>query len=304
MKPFNKIFALAAILLLSGCAGWNSGKAVDTLNRAQPVGSPYTKFLAQDYRELANGAQGNFLSGADAMHFARKGLAAIDGLIVMPEVLTDWNLGVQDIEELTAARTELLSAFENGGRDIAPDLAAHAQSRFDCWVAQEETHWHSNGTSCKEQFLTAFAGLKGAVGKVAQSTASASDEEFPVPITDDARGETTPLGQAAFMVFFDWDKYTLTGSAQNVLDTVARELRSRADLRQITVIGHADTSGGEVYNQKLSLKRARAVRAALIARGIPARKIRAEGHGETDLLVKTRDNVREPANRRAQITLE
>ncbi|MDF3025525.1 MAG: OmpA/MotB domain protein, partial [Alphaproteobacteria bacterium] len=70
------------------------------------------------------------------------------------------------------------------------------------------------------------------------------------------------------------------------------------------IIGHTDSSGSTNYNEKLSVKRANAVRDGLIARGLSAEMVRVESRGESDLLVKTADNVREPANRRAQITLE
>ena len=89
-----------------------------------------------------------------------------------------------------------------------------------------------------------------------------------------------------------------------MLDTVAQEIKSRHDIKKIIVRGYTDTSGGEEYNMRLSVKRANAVRAVLIAHGIPAHKIQTEGHGETDLLVPTPKGVREPQNRRAQITFE
>ena len=70
------------------------------------------------------------------------------------------------------------------------------------------------------------------------------------------------------------------------------------------VVGHTDSSGSTRYNDKLSKRRANSVKDGLVARGVPAEWIREESRGESDLLVKTADNVREPANRRAQITLE
>ncbi len=60
----------------------------------------------------------------------------------------------------------------------------------------------------------------------------------------------------------------------------------------------------EKHNDKLSMRRANAVKKALIARGIPVTMVSVEGRGKHDLLVKTADGVREPANRRAQMTLE
>jgi len=52
------------------------------------------------------------------------------------------------------------------------------------------------------------------------------------------------------------------------------------------------------------MKRANAVREGLVARGVDAAMISVTGRGETELLVDTADDVREPANRRVQITFE
>ena len=51
---------------------------------------------------------------------------------------------------------------------------------------------------------------------------------------------------------------------------------------EITIAGHADRLGSDAYNQKLSERRANAVKAYLVSRGVPASKIRAEGRGESE----------------------
>ena len=116
--------------------------------------------------------------------------------------------------------------------------------------------------------------------------------------------EPVPVEQAMFIVFFDWDKHNIAGGANDVLDAVAQEVTNRDDVNSVVIVGHTDSSGASAYNRKLSEKRAKAVHDGLIARGLTADMIRIEARGENDLLVKTPDNVREPANRRAQITLE
>lgn len=298
MKPLNGIFAATALLLLAGCSGALS--PLSMVNRAQPVGSPYNKYLALEYRDLANRT-----SGSTADYFARKGLAAVDGLFVEPEDLTASNLRRADGGELVEARAQLMMLLNNGARDIAPDKAAMAQSHFDCWVAEEDPAPDDPG-SCKDTFFAALSVLQNAAAIKPAPPMPPADSytDFPGPVTDGARGGTVPLDQAAFLVFFDWDRYNISESAGDVVNMVAQEIKGRHDVRKVVIIGHTDTSGGEAYNHALSMKRANATKASLIKRGIPAAKIRVEGHGETDLLVKTQDNVREPQNRRAQITLE
>ena len=70
----------------------------------------------------------------------------------------------------------------------------------------------------------------------------------------------------------------------------------------INVTGHTDTSGSATYNERLAQKRAAKVKDALIERGIPAELIVSNAMGENELLVATPDNVREPANRRVNIS--
>ena len=68
--------------------------------------------------------------------------------------------------------------------------------------------------------------------------------------------------------------------------------------------GHTDTSGPEAYNMALSLRRANAVKDALVRNGVPAQAITVIGRGEQGLLVQTADGVREPQNRRVEIVIQ
>lgn len=310
MKTVHGILVLAAALMLAGCASSHSDIA--KLSRAAPAGSPYTRYLAAEYLRFADILQGGTrftLNSSDASHFARKGLAAADGLLVTPEIIEDWDLDSESFAEAAAARAELVTALENGAGDIAPYQAAVAQSRFDCWIAQQEGARRATAP-CKDQFRAAMNEIASVISGVAGPSETtpppppAAESGFPSPVAEAAKGEIVPVQQAAFMVFFDWDKYDLSGSALQVLDAVAGEIKGRQDVKQIVVVGHTDTSGPEKYNRKLSLKRANAVRDAIVSRDIPAQKIKVDGRGESELLVQTPDNVRQPENRRAQITLE
>ena len=300
MKSFTKFsFAFAAFLALAGCNGITTSE-VNSLGATAAVGSPFTKYLTEEYKAYTNDKQVNFMDHVDAMHFARKGLAAAHGDMVMPEPLDDWNLSEKNIVEMTEGRGKLVNALEDGGREQAPDKAAIAQARFDCWVEQQEENWNAD-VPCKNQFYTALNDLLGAI----QPVAAPAPEPMPEPITEAAApAAPVPLEQAMFIVFFDWDKTTLTAGANDVLDAVANEVKNRKDVNNIVVTGHTDSSGSEKYNMNLSKKRAQSIRDGLVARGIDGSKIRIDAKGESELLVKTPDNVREPANRRGQISLE
>ena len=107
----------------------------------------------------------------------------------------------------------------------------------------------------------------------------------------------------SFMVFFDWDRSNLSQQALTTIQQAADAFKTKGNAR-ITATGHTDTSGPESYNMALSLRRANAVKDALVRDGVPAQAITVIGKGESQLLVPTGDNVREPQNRRVEIVIQ
>ncbi|MEO0880909.1 MAG: OmpA family protein, partial [Pseudomonadota bacterium] len=105
-----------------------------------------------------------------------------------------------------------------------------------------------------------------------------------------------------FIVYFDYDKSSLTPEAANLV----REASARAlsnEIETVVVAGNTDTSGSSAYNQALSERRARVVRDALIANGVPADRIETRAFGESNLAKPTPDGTREPLNRRTEVTI-
>ena len=111
---------------------------------------------------------------------------------------------------------------------------------------------------------------------------------------------------------FEFDQATLR-SPQPKLDEIAQAMKRHPEIDRVTITGHTDRLGSEAYNMKLSQRRAEAVKAYLVARGVEARRLTAVGKGEAHPVVQCPDTARaelirclEP-NRRVeveQITIE
>ncbi|MHA7872199.1 MAG: OmpA family protein, partial [Hyphococcus sp.] len=123
--------------------------------------------------------------------------------------------------------------------------------------------------------------------------------ECPPQLVESADVDLDPVN---FTVYFDYDKSNLTSQASALIqEAAARALEN--DIETVVVAGNTDTSGSSAYNQALSERRARVVRDALIANGVAADRIRMEAYGETNLAKPTPDGVREPLNRRTEVTI-
>jgi OmpA-OmpF porin, OOP family len=104
------------------------------------------------------------------------------------------------------------------------------------------------------------------------------------------------------IIYFGPNSASLSAEARSLLDQVAAAL-TREPSRRILLSGHHDRSGRLAYARALGLRRAEAVRDHLVARGIAASRIEVTSLGETQPRITTADGVREPQNRRVEISL-
>jgi OOP family OmpA-OmpF porin len=122
----------------------------------------------------------------------------------------------------------------------------------------------------------------------AQPPAPAAPAPAPAPVPRSATPAPTPAPKAPAVVnlsstgLFEFNKATLTPAARELLDQqVVARLKDMGAIRYINVNGHADRLGSAQYNQKLSEKRAEAVRAYLVSKGADAGKVEVFGFGKT-----------------------
>jgi outer membrane protein OmpA-like peptidoglycan-associated protein len=123
----------------------------------------------------------------------------------------------------------------------------------------------------------------------------------PPPVAAPPMPPAPPVvARRVFLVFFDWDRATLTPDGMQIVQQAAAAYKSGAPV-QIQVTGYTDRSGSPGYNQRLSERRANAVATALARLGVPKSDMAVSGRGENDNRVPTADGVREPQNRRVEI---
>jgi OOP family OmpA-OmpF porin len=269
---------VAALGFLAGCSS-----DIEQVRNVQPTGgSEFTRALAEEYKQFAIFEADTRFDWPDAGYFARKGLAAANGEVVLPEDLANWEIPVGMVDELSSARARLITVLDAGARDTNPVLAARAQGRFDCWVENaEENHEPMAIQACRDEFYTALEQL----------------ETPPAPPVAE------PVAPEVYIVLFDFDKANIRPDGQQVVNQVLADAKAKG-APQISVTGHADRAGPADYNLALSLRRADAVRQALIAGGISADQITVSGRGEEEPAVPTPDGVREQANRRVEIIIQ
>src|SRR5437763_11343615 len=111
-----------------------------------------------------------------------------------------------------------------------------------------------------------------------------------------------PILPAHFRLYFVLASDQLTPESTGAYRAVFEDIKRRPAY-EVEVIGHTDTLGDLVYNQRLSLDRAAMIRTSLTRDGLDPNAISIAGRGKLDLLVPTSDQVPEPQNRRVEITV-
>lgn len=165
-RPFKAIFTLSLCLfVLSGCSTFRPSPEVEALNEIQATGNPFTQALTREYRDFVNFEQYEMKDYPDALHFARKGLASARGEEVLPEPLKDWDINYEEIADISAARSRLITVMDIGARQLAPEESAITQVQFDCWIEQAEEGWSENDEieNCKSGFMRGIASLENKV---------------------------------------------------------------------------------------------------------------------------------------------
>ncbi|SIR03956.1 outer membrane protein OmpA [Pseudacidovorax sp. RU35E] len=100
--------------------------------------------------------------------------------------------------------------------------------------------------------------------------------------------------------FFDFDKSVLKPEGRAKLDDLVSKIKG-INLEVIIAVGHTDSIGTDAYNQRLSVRRAEAVKAYLVSKGIERNRVYTEGKGEKQPVADNRTKEGRAKNRRVEI---
>ncbi len=100
--------------------------------------------------------------------------------------------------------------------------------------------------------------------------------------------------------FFAFDKSVLQPAGKAKLEDLVSKLQG-TDIEVIVATGHTDSTGTDAYNQKLSMRRANAVKAFLVSKGLPAERVFTEGKGEKQPVASNKTAEGRAKNRRVEV---
>ena len=165
--------------------------------------------------------------------------------------------------------------------------AAMAQN-IDNWRNASGDVWkNSTGLCWRDANWTPATAAPGCDGAVA-----AAPKVAPVA----AASKVTYAADA----FFDFDKSVVKPAGKAKLDDLVSKVKG-INLEVIIAVGHTDSIGSDAYNQKLSVRRAEAVKAYLVSKGIEKNRIYTEGKGEKQPVASNKTKEGRAKNRRVEI---
>ncbi len=244
------------------------------------------------------------------------GIQELTPLESLPKKKRSEDFMLVDVDDL---RSRLNFLRENRGMNCAPAELGRAEAFYDALVYElkkeepnsalllkfyNEANNESKLAESKlkvaiENDLTCYTGKKKAVAKAQEAPPP------PPPEEEEKEEEPKPVEERLKItarIHFDFDKYEIKEEYIPILNEVVKTLKEN-DFLKVRIEGYTDIIGSKEYNEKLALKRAKAVKDYLVKHGIPEEKIEIVGFGKERFIATNETKIGRLTNRRVEFVV-
>ena len=296
-----KILLSFSLLFLISCSASYERLSNETFTYP----NEFSKHLFEAYKIKADFEAIEMHDWNSAKLYSEKALAANEGDRILPQIISYWKIEPAKRFDLIKGYNNLMTIYDVA-LNVDPYNLAKAISSLDCWSEQQEESWQTwDINKCRDDFINAMHTIYGILDEKNQESSKSelnsnisksvnSSNDIISIVTQDKKQNILQI------IYFDFDKFNLTQMTINEIKNFIDSNKEK--IERFIIVGHTDTMGTKEYNIKLSIQRAKAVEDILLGLGIQKENIKILGKGESDLSVKTNDEVEHPANRRAEIS--
>jgi OOP family OmpA-OmpF porin len=197
----------------------------------------------------------------------------------------------------TAAGAQTVDNWRNAGSELVWKNAGNEL----CW---RDASWTpaTAAKGCDGAIVAAAPAPARAPAPAPAPVARPAPAPAPAPVAAPAPAPAAAAAKVTYAAdaFFDFDRAVLKNEGKAKLDDLVSKVAG-VNLEVVIAVGHTDAVGGDSYNQRLSVRRAEAVKAYLVSKGIEANRVYTEGKGKGQPVADNSTREGRAKNRRVEV---